>query len=450
MITKAGLLRMARRRLAKYYEAASGVCIDRGEGVFLYDMDGSRYFDMLAGFGSVSLGHCHEEMVDTVHKQAGRLAMTSRSIENSVLPQTAELVCGLTGYDKFLPSSSGVEACESAVKLARRWGYRVKGIPIDQARIAVFRNCFWGRSVTACGASSDPKRSLDFGPTTPGFDVLDYGDVAAVDAYLEATPECCAVMVEPVQGEGGTIVPQDGYLAGLWQSTRRHGALLITDEVQTGFGRCGTLMGHHHDLPEAAAAAAGGSGAGIAVKKPDILVLGKALSAGYSPVSAALADDHIMNQLGLGEHGSTYGGNPHSMAVAQRAVQLLFEHDAIANAARVGAQMRASLINMARDHGDPFTVRGRGLMNAVEVNPARLDAKHFCDALRRQGILTRVGTGGVLRFTPPLVITPKEVCEACERIREALDIAMGGGGGGMMPDYFMVEPPTTMDHRIHV
>lgn len=410
--SKAGLWRMSQRRVAAYYAAPREVVIRRGEGVFLWDVGGSRYFDMLAGFGSVSLGHAHPGMVEAITEQAGRLAMTSRAVLNDVLPETAEVVCSLLGYDQFLPSSSGVEACETAVKLARRWGYRCKGVEADRARILLLRNCFWGRSVTACGGSSDPLRSLDFGPVTPGFDLVDYDDASAVAGYLEATPDCVAVMVEPIQGEGGTVVPRDGYLAKLRELTLRHDALLVCDEVQTGLGRTGRLMGHHHDLTIAS--------------KPDILVLGKALSAGYSPVSGVVADERVMGLLSVGEHGSTFGGNPLGMAVARRALQLMLEQGVVANAERVGAQMRESLREIAEEEGrrrqtpPPFRVRGRGLMNAVEVDPRCLDPEGFCDKLRGRGILTRVGSGGVIRFTPPLVIRPHEAEEACERVEAAL------------------------------
>lgn len=411
-LSKAGLWRMSQRRVAAYYAAPKEVVIQRGKGVFLWDMDGSRYFDMLAGFGSVSLGHAHPGMVEAITEQAGRLAMTSRSILNDVLPQTAEVVCSLLGYDQFLPSSSGVEACETAVKLARRWGYRCKGVEQNRARILLLRGCFWGRSVTACGGSSDPLRSHQFGPTTPGFDLVPYDDPSAVERYLVSTPDCVAVMVEPIQGEGGTVVPRDGYLARLRDLTLRHDALLICDEVQTGLGRTGKLMGYHHDIPHHDA-------------KPDIVVLGKALSAGYSPVSGVVADDRVMGLLGLGEHGSTFGGSPLGMAVARRALGLMLEEGVVANAEQVGAQMRARLKGIAdedarRRGAPPFHVRGRGLMNAVAVDPGILDPEQFCERLRVRGILTRVGGGGVIRFTPPLIISPNEAEEACERVEAAV------------------------------
>ena len=411
------LLRMERRRVAKYYPPTPGVVISSGKGCELYSVDGDRYLDMLAGFGSVAFGHGHTPLVEVATRQAATLALSSRSICNDQLPITSELICSLLRYDQWLPASSGVEACEAAVKLARRWAYRAKGVAPDQARVLLLEGCFWGRSITACGGSSDPRRHADFGPVTPGFDIVAYDDPEAVERYLRETPECAAVMVEPVQGEGGTRVPRDGYLGALRESTTRHGALLIADEVQSGLGRTGHLMAYEHDLglvelPESS--------------QPDLVCVGKALGGGITPVSGVLGNRAVMRHLDFGEHGSTFGGNPLSMSIAAKALLEMVRLDLPARAAERGAQFRRGLRDVAARHRGvdddevPFTVRGRGLMNAVVPAPERCDPKMLCDALRVHGVLTRVGTGGVLRLTPPLTITEAEVDDAIERFDRAI------------------------------
>ena len=422
--SKAALRMMARRRVPRYYDHPRDIVISRGQGVHLYDMDGKPFFDLLAGFGACSLGHSHPEMVRVLSDQASKVALTSRAVLNDVLPQTAEFIASLLGYDKFLPSSSGVEACETAVKLARRYGYVKRGIPHDEARVLLMDNCFWGRSITAC--SGNDERSYRFGPQTPNFDRVPYDDMEAVRSYLEKTPYCVAVMLEPIQGEAGTIVPGDGFVAAVKNVCSQYGVLLVCDEVQSGLGRTGHLMGYHHDLPEA--------GNLIKDTKPDIVTLGKALSAGYYASSGCLANNDIMDLLNVGEHGSTFGGNPLAMRCSQRAVQLLFEHDCIDNARRTGEIMRNNLRHIANDFAagetaaPPFIVRGRGQMNAIEVNTELCDPQFLCASMLKHGLLTRVSGRykNTLRLTPPLIISEAEVEEVSERLRDAmLDVFRG-------------------------
>lgn len=271
----------------------------------MWDVEGRKYMDFISGFGSTNQGHCHPKIIEALTVQAQKLTQTSRAFLNTEMPEFAEQICTLLGYDKFLPSSSGVEACESACKLARRWGYVVKGVEHDKASIIMANNNFWGRSITASGGCDDPTRYTNFGPFTPGFPLAPYDDVDAIERALQADPNCCAVFLEPIQGEGGVIIPQDGYLAKVKALCKKYNVLLVSDEVQCGFGRTGKLMGYEHDMPG---------------DKPDIMTVAKSISGGVTPVSGIVADDHIMNLIKPGEHGSTYGGNALGMAVAKVAV----------------------------------------------------------------------------------------------------------------------------------
>jgi ornithine--oxo-acid transaminase len=275
------------------------VVAERGERIYLYDVEGKRYMDFLAGYSSTNQGHCHPKIVAALVDQASKLTQTSRAFHNTQMGAFSQQLCDLLGYEKFLPSSTGVEACESACKLARRWGYVVKGVEHDKASIVMANGCFWGRSITASGGCDDPSRYDNFGPFTPGFPLVDFNDLPALEAYFKSDPNTCAVMLEPIQGEGGVIIPDEGYLKGVRALCDKYNVLLITDEVQTGLGRTGKLMGYDWD--------------GI---KPDIVTLGKAISGGVTPVSGIVSQAAVMDTIKPGDHGSTYGGNPLGMAVA--------------------------------------------------------------------------------------------------------------------------------------
>ena len=302
------------------------IVIERGSRVHLWDTDGNKYYDMLAGFAAVSVGHCHPKVTEAIVKQANKISLTSRSLLNAVLPETAEAICKFTGYDKFLACSSGVEACEAAVKVARRWGYVVKGVPDGQANILKMNGVFWGRSITASGANSDPLRSRLFGPFTPGFSLVDYNNVDAIEQHLKTTPNCVAVMLEPIQGEGGMVVPDDGYLAKVRALCDKYNVLMVCDEVQSGMGRTGKALCSQWDLE------------GLNTK-PDITTLGKGISGGVSPVSGIVADDKVMGVIGFGDHGSTFGGNPFSMAIAKAVLDIYEEENLVGNSLAVGSYM---------------------------------------------------------------------------------------------------------------
>lgn len=316
----------------------------------------------------------------------------------------SEYLCNLVGYDKFLPSSSGVEACESAVKLARRWGYEVKGVEKDKANVVMAKGCFWGRSITACSGSDDFSRYNNFGPLTPGFPLVPYNDLAALENYLKRDPNCVGVMLEPIQGEGGVIIPDNGYLKKVKDLCKKHNVLLITDEVQTGLGRTGKLMGYQWDLGQ---------------EKPDIVTLGKAISGGVTPVSGILANKEVMDTIRPGDHGSTYGGNPLGMAVAQAAVKALVEEGMVENAGKMGAiftqrlkQMKSPLIK---------EVRTRGLFCGLEFdNNLKYNGNHFAKILMKNGMLSKATHDYCMRFTPALVVTEAELMEASEVIEKSL------------------------------
>lgn len=332
--------------------------------------------------------------------------MTSRSLVNTVLPETAEYVCNLLGYEKFFPNSSGVEACEAAVKLARKWGYRIKGIPHNQADILLAQNCFWGRSITASGACTDPTRMADYGPFTPGFSFVEYNNVEAIQRHLENTPNCAAVMLESIQGEGGIVIPQEDYLAKVKALTVKHNCLLIVDEVQTGLGRTGKLMGYDHDMQKYNA-------------KPDIVTIGKALSGGMTPICGIVADAEIMDAFLHNEHGSTFGGNPLSMAIAKASLKVLVEDNLIENSREMGNHMREKF--SAMDSSMVGDVRGRGLMTALEINrDTNVNGHDFCDIMKGYGVLTKATKDYIVRFTPSLIITEKEIDEVSEIVEQSL------------------------------
>ena len=372
------------------------VVITRGAGIWVWDVDGNRYLDCLAAYSAVNQGHCHPRIVAALRRQAERLTLTSRAFRNDQLGPFYEEVAALTGFPRVLPMNTGVEAVETAIKMARKWAYTVKGVPANQAEILVFSNNFHGRTTTVVGFSTDEPYKDGFGPFTPGFRCLPFGDIDAVRRALH--PNVAAVLIEPIQGEAGVIIPPDGYLRDLETACREHGVLLILDEIQSGLGRTGRLFAFEHE--------------GI---RPDAVIVGKALAGGCYPVSAVLAGDEPMGVFGPGDHGSTFGGNPLGCAVAREALRVLTEERMVENSAAQGTYLLEQLQGI--DSPSIREVRGRGLWVAVELHAEAGGARQYCERLQAQGLLCKETHEHVIRFAPPLVITREEVDWAVDRIR---------------------------------
>ena len=373
------------------------VVIERGEGVFVWDVEGRRYFDMLSAYSALNQGHCHPRIVSAARAQLDRLTLTSRAVHNDVMHRFLEKLAALTGFSKALPMNSGAEGVETAIKAMRRWGYQVKGIPKDQAEIIVCEENFHGRTVTIVGFSTDPDSYGGFGPATPGFRIIPYNDSAALEKAITAST--CGFLVEPIQGEAGVKVPAPSYLAEVREICCRHNVLFCADEIQTGLGRTGRLFCFEH--------------AGV---RPDILILGKALSGGLYPVSAMLADDPVMGVFQPGTHGSTYGGNPLASAIGIAALDVIVEERLAERAAEMGALFMEKLRSL--DHPAIKEVRGLGLLTAVEFR--RPIAKHFCKKLKDHGVLAKDTHSVTVRFAPPLIITESQLGEAFDAIRASL------------------------------
>lgn len=379
------------------------VVLEKGEGVFLWDVDGKRYFDFLSGYSAVNQGHCHPRIVASLVEQARKLTLTSRAFHNNLLGEYERFITGYFGYDKVLPMNTGVEGGETAIKLARRWAYARKGVPENQARIVFAEGNFWGRTLAAVSSSTDPSSYNGFGPFMPGFDIVPYNDLTALEQALQNS-HVAAFMVEPIQGEAGVVVPDDGYLQGVRRLCTRYNVLFIADEIQTGLARTGKMLACDHE--------------GV---RPDILILGKALSGGMMPVSAVLADDAIMLTIQPGEHGSTYGGNPLACAVAMTALNVLKDEKMAEHAEAMGILMRRELLAIQSPHIQ--TVRGKGLLNAILIQHADTDAAWtLCLELMRNGLLAKPTHGDKIRFAPPLTITAAQVQECVEIIRSSLPV----------------------------
>ena len=375
------------------------VVLSRGEGVWVWDIDGKRYLDCLSAYSAVNQGHCHPKIRAAMIEQAERLTLTSRAFRNEQLAPFYQEICALTNTSKVLPMNSGAEAVESAVKAVRKWGYEVKGIPENQAEVIVCRNNFHGRTLMIVGFSTDPTARSGFGPFAPGFKVIPFGDAEALEAAI--TPNTAGFLVEPIQGEAGVIIPPDGYLQAVREICSRHNVMLILDEIQTGLGRTGRLLAEEHEGVEA-----------------DLTLVGKALSGGFYPVSAVLSNSEVLGVLRPGEHGSTFGGNPLACAVARAALRVLVEEGMIENAAEMGAYflegLRGIRNNLIKE------VRGRGLMLAVEFHEEGGGARHYCEALKDRGLLCKETHVNTIRFAPPLIITRDQVDWALERIEAVL------------------------------
>lgn len=377
------------------------VVLQRGEGVFLYGVDGERYFDFLSGYSAVNQGHCHPEIVAAFTAQAGTLTLTSRAFHNNRLGEYEQYITDYFRYNKVLPMNTGVEAVETALKLCRRWAYEVKGVPENKARIIVCADNFHGRTGMVISFSTDPASYAGFGPFMPGFEIIPYNDIDALAKALE-DKNVAGFLVEPIQGEAGVIVPRDGYLAAAKSLCKTANVLFIADEIQTGLCRTGKLLCSDHE--------------GV---RPDILILGKALSGGMMPVSAVLADDPIMLTIRPGEHGSTFGGNPLACAVGIAALEVLRKESLAENAAAMGQLFRKKLREL--DHPQLADVRGRGLLNAIEIHAEQPNAAwELCLEMSRRGLLAKPTHGNKIRFAPPLVISSDQIEEAVDIITESL------------------------------
>ncbi|MFC1504893.1 ornithine--oxo-acid transaminase [Thermodesulfobacteriota bacterium] len=379
------------------------VVLKRGQGVWVWDVADKRYLDCLAAYSAVNQGHCHPKILQTMIDQARQLTLTSRAFRNDQLGLFYKELCHLTNSHKVLPMNSGAEAVETVIKAVRKWGYKVKGVPEDQAEIIVCADNFHGRTITIVGFSTDPKARDGFGPFTPGFKIIPFGDADALEAAV--TANTVAFLVEPIQGEAGVIIPPDGYLKNVKNICAKNQVVLILDEIQTGLGRTGKLLAEEHEGIEA-----------------DLTLIGKALSGGYYPVSAVLSNVEVMSVLQPGEHGSTFGGNPLACAIARTAIKVLVEENMIANAADMGAYFLEGLARINSPHIK--SVRGRGLMLAVELLPEAGGARPFCETLMKHGLLCKETHENTIRFAPPLVITKSEIDWALERIETVLTITI--------------------------
>ncbi|MBC8099642.1 MAG: ornithine--oxo-acid transaminase [Armatimonadetes bacterium] len=386
---------------AKNYKPLD-VVIERGKGVWVWDVEGRKYLDFLSAYSAVNQGHAHPVILQALIDQASRIPLTSRAFRNNQLPLLAKQLCELTGYSRMLPMNSGAEAVETAIKLARKWGYKVKGVPDGLAEIIVCSGNFQGRTTTIIGFSDEAQYRDGFGPFTAGFVTVPYGDADALAAAM--TPNTVAFFIEPIQGEAGVVMPPDGYLRRARELCTQHNVLLMADEIQSGLGRTGKLFAcDWEDV------------------RPDVMTLGKALSGGFYPVSAVIADDEVMGVFKPGDHGSTFGGSPLGAAVAQAALKVLVEEHMIENAQVQGAYLLGRLQRIESPHIKE--VRGRGLLIGVELKPEAGGARRFCEALKEHGMLCKETHDNVLRFAPPLVIQKEDIDWAMEAIETVLMMA---------------------------
>ncbi len=380
------------------------VVLNKGEGVFLWDVEGKRYFDFLSAYSAVNQGHCHPRIIQALIDQAKELTLTSRAFYNDKLGVAEKYVCELFGYDKALFMNSGAEANETAIKLARKWGYTKKGIPENQAVIVAVKKNFHGRTTTIISASTDPSSQKGFGPFMPGFEIVEYDNVAALEKAL-ANPNVCGLWIEPIQGEAGVYVPQHGYLKAAEKLCKQHNVLLMMDEIQTGIARTGKMLASSHEDV-----------------RPDLLILGKALSGGVLPISLVLADDEIMLVIKPGEHGSTFGGNPLAAAVVVEALCVVEEEHLAENAERLGKVFRDRMTAFMQKTTMVKLVRGKGLLNAIVINdtPDSETAWNICLKFAENGLLAKPTHGNIIRLAPPLVITEEQIHECCDLIEKSI------------------------------
>ena len=378
------------------------VVLSRGEGVYLWSPEGKKYLDFLSAYSAVNQGHCHPKIIGALVEQASKLTLTSRAFYNDCLGPYEKFVTEFFGYQRVLPMNTGVEGGETAVKICRKWGYQKKGIPAEKARIVFAKGNFWGRTISAVSTSSDPVSRNEFGPYTPGFDLIPYNDLAAAAALLK-DPHVAGIMLEPIQGEAGVVVPDVGYLKGIRELCTQYNVLMIADEVQTGIGRTGRMLACDHE--------------GV---RPDIVILGKALSGGVLPVSAVLADDDVMMVIKPGEHGSTFGGNPLACRVAMAALQVVLDENLCERAANAGDRFRSRLQQSVGKYSWVQEIRGKGLLNAVVVDPAfKHSGWDICINMMEAGLLAKPTHDHIIRFAPPLVITDNELDQGIAIIENA-------------------------------
>ncbi|MEC7260667.1 MAG: ornithine--oxo-acid transaminase [Bacteroidota bacterium] len=380
------------------------VVLSKGEGIYVWDVEGKKYFDYLSAYSAVNQGHCHPKIISCLSDQAKKLTLTSRAFYNDTLGEYEKFITEYFKYDKVLPMNTGVEGGETANKIARKWGYEVKGIEENKAKIIFVNGNFWGRTLAAISTSDDPLSYKGFGPYMPGYETIPYNDLVALEESFQ-DKNVCAFMVEPIQGEAGVVVPDEGYLSGIRTLCDKYNVLFIADEVQTGIGRTGKMLAT--DYEDA---------------RPDILILGKALSGGVLPVSAVLADDEIMMCIRPGEHGSTFGGNPLACVVAKSALEVVKEENLVENAFLRGHQFRDRLKNLGEESEFVKKVRGKGLLNAIVIDDDEdsSTAWDICMKMKDNGLIAKPTHGNIIRFAPPLVISETEVDESCEIIEQSI------------------------------
>ena len=380
------------------------VVLSKGEGIYVWDVEGKKYFDYLSAYSAVNQGHCHPKIISCLSDQAKKLTLTSRAFYNDTLGEYEKFITEYFKYDKVLPMNTGVEGGETANKIARKWGYEVKGIEENKAKIIFVNGNFWGRTLAAISTSDDPLSYKGFGPYMPGYDTIPYNDLDALEESFQ-DKNVCAFMVEPIQGEAGVVVPDEGYLSGIRTLCDKYNVLFIADEVQTGIGRTGKMLAT--DYEDA---------------RPDILILGKALSGGVLPVSAVLADDEIMMCIRPGEHGSTFGGNPLACVVAKSALEVVKEENLVENAFLRGHQFRDRLKNLGEESELVKKIRGKGLLNAIVIDDDEdsSTAWDICMKMKDNGLIAKPTHGNIIRFAPPLVISETEVDESCEIIEQSI------------------------------
>ena len=380
------------------------VVLSKGKGVKVWDVDGNEYYDFLSAYSAVNQGHCHPRIVSTLVQQAEKLQLTSRAFYTDALGEYAKYITSLFGYDKVLPMNTGVEGGETALKLCRKWAYKVKGTKKNKAKILFAEGNFWGRTLAACSSSTDPDCYEDYGPFIPGFEVIPYNDLTSLSNALK-DENVAGFMVEPIQGEAGVVVPDEGYIKEAYRLCKEKNVLFIADEVQTGLGRTGKMLCSDYDNI-----------------KPDILILGKALSGGILPISAVLSSDEIMLTIKPGQHGSTYGGNPLACRVAQVALEVIEEEQLAKNAFKLGEVFRQEMSSIIQKSDIINTVRGKGLLNALVINdlPESTTALDICHALKDNGLLAKPTHGNIIRFAPPLTISQSELLKCCKIIEKTI------------------------------
>lgn len=383
------------------------VVLEKGEGVFVWDVEGKKYYDFLSAYSAVNQGHCHPRIVETMHQQAQKLALTSRAFYNAELGKYEKFATELFGFDKMLPMNSGAEAVETALKICRKWGYNKKGIQENEGVILVAKGNFHGRTTTIISFSNDDNARNDFGPYTPGFHAIAYNDVSALKKALESDKNIIGFLVEPIQGEAGVYVPEEGYLKACYEACKEHNVLFIADEIQTGIARTGKMLACDYESV-----------------KPDILTLGKAISGGAYPVSAVFADNEVMNVIKPGQHGSTYGGNPLACAIATTALNVVLDEKLADNAMSLGKLFRDEMQKIINENNDlVVSVRGKGLLNAIVINDTEdsSTAWDICMSLKENGLLAKPTHGNIIRFAPPLVMTKEQLMDCVDIIRTTLE-----------------------------